>query len=112
MEERPKGPVPDDGAFCIARASAKKPRVSGAEVGGTSDEPRNAVRSTNRRLARPLRSLCDGDHKSALFAAELLPAYSPNRRGSDGGKSRESLRLLSAETPPRSPRGGGLLVAK
>src|SRR5262249_15471365 len=28
-----------------------------------------AVRSTNRRLARPLRSLCDGDHKNALFGS-------------------------------------------
>jgi hypothetical protein len=27
--------------------------------------------STNRRLARPLRSVCDGNHKGALFAGEL-----------------------------------------
>src|SRR5262249_52757517 len=31
-----------------------------------------AVRSTNRRLARPLRSLCDGDHKNAHFVVASL----------------------------------------
>src|SRR5262245_64249073 len=48
----------------------KKPRVSGAEVGGTSNvENRICGTIDNSRLARPSRSLCDGDHKECGFAA-------------------------------------------
>ena len=42
--------------------NVKKPRVGGAELGGT-------IRDV--RLAPPLRSRCDGDHKNALFCRVL-----------------------------------------
>src|SRR4029450_9173191 len=38
------------------------------------------VRSTNRRLARPLRSLCDDDHQSVFLTRELgraAPTHAP-----------------------------------
>ena len=40
---------------------------------------------TNRRLARPLGSLCDGDHKNALFAGSLPTIYAFREAVDDGG---------------------------
>src|SRR5215472_10200765 len=45
-----------------------------------------------------------------FFQTELLRACSAECRGSDGG-NRENLRVPSTKAPPRSPRGGVLLVA-
>src|SRR5262249_7682263 len=54
-----------------SRAAEKMPRVSGAECfGGTSDD-RICGTIDNRRLARPLRPLCDGAHKECAFWREL-----------------------------------------
>src|SRR5262249_48641211 len=75
------------------REAQKKPRLSGAECFGEHVErPHMRYDSTNRRLTRPLRSVCDGDHKGALLRV------SP------------SLRVPSAETSLRLLRGGVLLL--
>jgi len=49
----------------------KMPRVSGAECFGGTSNDRIGGRSTKRRLARLLRSLCDGDHQECAFCREL-----------------------------------------
>src|SRR5215472_2870141 len=59
----------------------KSPAWAGLSVSEERRTTAYAVRSTNRSLARPLRSLCDGDHKNAHFVVA-------------------SLRVPSAETAP------------
>src|SRR5262245_19168671 len=72
------------GPFALPGRAQKKPRVSGAECRRNVGRTAYAVRSTNRRLVRPLRPRCDGDHKNALFAARAelvgrrsVAAYAP-----------------------------------
>src|SRR5262245_18675086 len=63
-----------DGYPCLPECSphAKKPRVSGAEFGGTSTlATAHAAPVNNWRLARPSRLRCDNYHKNALFSRVL-----------------------------------------
>src|SRR5262249_15776582 len=54
------------------RMNAKKPRVGGAEFGRKPSNVSTACAvPTGLRLAPPLRSRCDGDHKNALFCRVL-----------------------------------------
>src|SRR5262249_18975044 len=54
------------------RMNAKKPRVGGAEFGRKPSNVSTAYAvPTSVRLAPPLRSRCDGDHKNALFCRVL-----------------------------------------
>ena len=78
----------------------KGPALTGLSVGRNVERTTYAVRSTNRRLARPLRSLCDGDHKNALCRLTVVA-----RMGEIG----ELLRVPSTKAPPRSPLSGVLL---
>jgi hypothetical protein len=78
-----------------------------------------------------LRSLCDGDHKSALSTGELgragtdarpngvqnvnddcgcEPAHQSDCRGSDGGNRESSLRVPSTKAPPRWPPRRGFAI--
>src|SRR5262249_50682334 len=76
----------------------KKPRVSGAECfGGTSNvRTAYAVRSTDGRLARPLRPRRDGDHKNALLRRSW------RRHGWHRGRQFPKLDSLLSE--PREPQ--------
>src|SRR6266566_3608486 len=54
------------------RKNAKKPRVGGAEFGRKPSNVSTAYAvPTSVRLAPPLRSRCDGDHKNVLFCRVL-----------------------------------------
>src|SRR5262249_60175903 len=71
----------------ITSGSLKEPKNE--QQGACHSQSSNSIRGG--RLARPLRSLCDCDHKNAHFVVA-------------------SFRLPSAETPPQSPHGGVLLL--
>src|SRR5215831_8157995 len=67
-----------DGTYVLRNApdhrpkNAKKPRVGGAEFGRKPSNVSTAYAvPTSVRLAPPLRSRCDGDHKNALSCRVL-----------------------------------------
>src|SRR5262249_38514575 len=89
----------------------KSPAWAGLSISEERRTTAYAVRSTTRSLARPLRSLCNGDHRSALFTAELLRACSANCGASEWGKiGRTPPRTERRNPAPVAPRGGVLLL--
>src|SRR5262245_54436804 len=87
------------GPFALPGRAQKKPRVSGAEVGGTSDEPHNAVRSTNRRLARPIRICVSYVTLGWLSKKNCTGVHRRHRNGSKGAWIRTVIPCLPLYLP-------------